>query len=353
MTTEPPHSGPPPGIATSAPSRTPLWRGLLGGSHSHAIPSCRPKRFLPLDGRAHQVAPLCPGAVVVAHLVVAEEVVEYEPSVGRTLPDAAVGNDVVALVEICLALVDLAQLIGALEGPVLTHGPRPRHVRRPRDVPAPQGPLLRVVRHVQELARVLAGAPHVHEGFVGLYVLLHVLLERPYLGVVAGRDRIIGARERRNLLGHRPSLGLPLNAPSVHYLDVVVPEEPEDPQSIRSPPVVPVAVEDYRRVRAYALLAHQVREALGIQIITHQGIVQILDPVDLDRVRDVPDVVEEHVLVGLHDAYVLGVLEVLRDPFGRHQRLRMRVVLLLYRLLRHPSLLSSALVNRTGAHFKL
>jgi hypothetical protein len=58
---------------------------------------------------------------------------------------------------------------------------------------------------------------------------LHVLPERPDLGVVAGRHRIIGVRERRDFLGHRPSLSLPLDASAVHYLDVVVPEEPEDP----------------------------------------------------------------------------------------------------------------------------
>src|SRR3712207_1751084 len=168
---------------------------------------------------------------------------------------------------------------------------------------------------------------------------LHVLPESPDLGVIAGRDRIVGARERRNLLGHRPALGFPLDAPAIHNSDVAMPEEPEDPQSISRPPVVLVAVEDDLRLRANALLAHKPCKVLGIQIITHQGIVEILDPVDLGRVRDVRDVVEEHVLIGLHDAYV-RIFEVLRDPLGRNQRLWMRVALLLYRLLGHPELLS-------------
>src|SRR5215208_7568040 len=71
-TTEPPHSGPPPGIATSAPSKAPSWRGFLACSTSSEIRPCRSKEVLPLDGGAHQVAPLGPGPVVVAHLVVAE-----------------------------------------------------------------------------------------------------------------------------------------------------------------------------------------------------------------------------------------------------------------------------------------
>src|SRR3712207_7679803 len=135
MTTEPPHSGLPFGIATSAPSRTPLWRGFRAWSASSAMLLCRSNRkSSALDGGAHQVAPLGPGPVVVPDLVVAQEVGQDEPRVRRTLSDAAVRYDVVVALEPRLVLVDLLELVGTLEGPVLPHRPRPRHVSSTRDV---------------------------------------------------------------------------------------------------------------------------------------------------------------------------------------------------------------------------
>src|SRR6266446_814428 len=47
------------------------------------------------DRRADQVAPLGPGAVIVADLVEAEEVLENEPGVRTALADAAVGDNFV------------------------------------------------------------------------------------------------------------------------------------------------------------------------------------------------------------------------------------------------------------------
>ena len=46
-----------------------------------------------LDRHVHHVAPLGPRAVVVLHVVVAEQLVQHEPGVGRALADAAVGDD--------------------------------------------------------------------------------------------------------------------------------------------------------------------------------------------------------------------------------------------------------------------
>src|SRR3712207_7799474 len=65
---------------------------------------------------------------------------------------------------------------------------------------------------------------------------------------------------------------------------------------------------------------------------------------------NVPDVVEEHVLVGFHDPHVLRVVEVLGDPLGRHQRLRVRVALLLDLLLRHPRDRKSTRLNSSHAN---
>src|SRR4028119_762555 len=81
---------------------------------------------LALDGGPDGVAPLRPGAVVVADVVVAEQVLEHEPGVAGALPDTAVGDDLAVAGEAGLALVDLLELVRALEGAVLPRRPRPR-----------------------------------------------------------------------------------------------------------------------------------------------------------------------------------------------------------------------------------
>src|SRR5829696_4008364 len=100
---------------------------------------------LPLYRGTHRVAPLSPGAVVVPDRLVAEQVLEDEPGVAAALPDTAVGHHLVAFREACLALVDLPQLVRALERAVLAYRPRPRYVGRRGYVTTPQGTLLRVV----------------------------------------------------------------------------------------------------------------------------------------------------------------------------------------------------------------
>src|SRR6185437_11085119 len=79
-----------------------------------------------LNRHVDQVAPLGPRAVVVLHVVLAEQLVQHEPRVRRALADAAVGDDVVA-VEDALARVELAQIVRVLEGSVLLHRLGPRH----------------------------------------------------------------------------------------------------------------------------------------------------------------------------------------------------------------------------------
>src|SRR5215212_6763230 len=312
MVTDPPHSGLPPGTTTWALSRAPLCRGLSKCSTSNAMrllwSRVGSNPFLALYRGADQVAPLGPRTVVVAYVVVAEEVGEHEPGVGGPLPDPAVGYYVFSPAEAGLALVDLTQLVGALEGPVLPDRPRPRHVRGPGNVTAPERPFLRIVGHVEELALVLAGAPHVNERPARLEVLLDVLLEGPDLLVIPIRYRVLGTWEGRHFLGHLAALSLPLDPPTVHNLDVVVAEKPEDPQGISGPPVVPVTVEDDGGVRGDAFLRHQVREVLGVEVVAHEGVVEVLDPVYLHGVRNVAYVIEEYVLVRLHYAYAVGVV---------------------------------------------
>src|SRR5439155_11864171 len=97
-----------------------------------------PARSL-LDRQAHRVAPFGPAAVVVLHLLIAEQVGEHEPGVTGALADAAVGHDVFLRRQALLLLVDRPQLGGVLAAPVVGIGrPRPRYVLGPGDVAAAQ-----------------------------------------------------------------------------------------------------------------------------------------------------------------------------------------------------------------------
>src|SRR4028119_1102760 len=131
-------------MTTFASSRATLYRGLSKCSTSNAMRLLRSRArsnlSLALYGGAHEVAALGPRTVVVAHVVVAEEVGEHEPGVGGPLPDPAVGYYILSPAEPALALVDLPQLAGALEGTGLPDRPRPRHVGGPGNMPAPEGP---------------------------------------------------------------------------------------------------------------------------------------------------------------------------------------------------------------------
>src|SRR5215211_2626439 len=300
-----------------------LWRGFLACSTSSAAPfflrsgslafACKP---LSLYGSPHQVTPLGPRAVVVTHALITEEVLQDEPRVGRALSYPAISYYVVPLAEADLSLVDLLQLIGALEGPILPHGPRPRHVRGPWDVPSPESALLWVVRHVKELAPVLTGTPHIYHLALGLQVPLHVLPERPYLGVVPLRNGVVSPGEGWHILSHFAPLRFPSYPSAVHNLHVVVAEEPEHPEGVGRPPVVLITVEDNRRIGGDAQLCHKVGEVIRVQIITHERIVEVLDPVYLHRVRYVAYVVEEHILIRFDYADVVRVVQVLCDPLG-------------------------------------
>src|SRR6185312_10193099 len=86
-----------------------------------------------LDRRADQVAPLCPRAVIVLDVLVAEQVLESEPRMRAALADAAVGDHLTVSID---ALIELLQRIGGLEGTVLVGRFRPRNIGRAGDMAA-------------------------------------------------------------------------------------------------------------------------------------------------------------------------------------------------------------------------
>src|SRR6266568_7058062 len=95
-----------------------------------------------LDGEADAVAPFGPGAVVVADLAVAEQLVQDEPGVAGALADAAVDDDVPVGGD-ALAAVERLELVGGLEGRgVGVDRLRPGDRLGAGDVAAAQGALL-------------------------------------------------------------------------------------------------------------------------------------------------------------------------------------------------------------------
>src|SRR5467141_3511639 len=118
----------------------------------------------PFDGRAHQVSPLRPRAVVVPDVLVTEQILQHEPRMRAALTDAAVGDDFLVPSD-ALAAVELAERVGGLEGAVFSDGLRPRNAGRAGNVPA----ALRGFGHPRRrdhLAAILIGGPDENSGKV-------------------------------------------------------------------------------------------------------------------------------------------------------------------------------------------
>src|SRR6266576_4709769 len=139
-----------------------------------------------LDRRAHRVAPLGPRAVVIAHVLEAEEIREREPGMRGSLPDPAIGNDVVGRLQSVLGFVNRAQLLSGPERVGLGRNrATPWNTLRARNVPAAQRAFVRILRHVQPLAAILLRAAHIHQLAAPLDVVLHLGTERADPRVVA------------------------------------------------------------------------------------------------------------------------------------------------------------------------
>ena len=156
-------------------------------------------------------------------------------------------------------------------------------------------------------------------------VLEHVLLERPDRRVVALDHGVLDGRGRRDVGRELAALGDPLRPAAVEQAHVLVAEQPEDPQRVRRPPVVLVAVDHHGGVAADALGAHQPGEPGAVDVVAGDLVVELGVPVDLDRAGDVPGVVEQHVLVALDDDQP-RVAEVFREPAGGDEPFRVRVL---------------------------
>jgi hypothetical protein len=188
----------------------------------------------------------------------------------------------------------------------------------------PRRTLLRVVRDVEALARVLGQGADVDErAFAD--VREHVLLERAVRDVVALGRGVLGGLRGRGVRGELAALCDPEVAAAVEEAHVGVAVEREQPGGVRGPPVVLVAVDDERRVGADALRGEESGELGTGDELADLGVVEVGVPVDLHGAGDVARLVEQDVLVRLDDDEV-GVVEVLGEPVGGHEALRMRVL---------------------------
>src|SRR4051794_11690830 len=174
----------------------------------------RPPRstLFPYTTLFRSIAPLGPGAVVVLHVVLAEQLVQHEPGVPRALADAAIGDHRPA--GHALVAVQLAQLVGRLEGAVLPDRLGPRDRGRTRDVARALGALVLIADHRDQLARVLLWRAHVDDRHVAVEGVHHLVAHGADGGVA-----LLGVEGDRLELGHvgacRPALRDPLLARAV------------------------------------------------------------------------------------------------------------------------------------------
>src|SRR5207237_7418006 len=211
----------------------PLTRG--GGNTG-----LRGARFV-YDGRANEIAPFRPGAVVVAHLVEAQQILEHEPGVRAALADAAVSNDFILAVN-ALGFIELLQIVEGFEGAVFVGGLRPGNIGGLRNV---TGALCGFghARRRDDFAGEFIDGPNVDE-LTRLAALHHgrnVFLEsadgRVSLGNAIGAWADIGS-----LFGERALLFEPFLAATVDQPNVFMAVELQLPKGVSGEPVVVVAI---------------------------------------------------------------------------------------------------------------
>src|SRR5439155_15900897 len=223
---------------------------LLARDH-HAHMMARSRRSSLLDGYADQASPLGPGAVVVADLVMAEQVAQHEPGVGAPLADAAVRDDLTASGQ-ALSLVDRPKLVGVLEASVFGDGRGPRNVLRAGDVTTALRALLWKILRREQLARVLLRGADVDDLRATIrHALEHQVPQGAHRRVRRLRP-IVAPRERWRRVRQGSTLCDPLRASTVHEAHVLVAVVLEEPEEPCREPIVVVAIDRDGRIRGRA-----------------------------------------------------------------------------------------------------
>ena len=113
--------------------------------------------------------------------------------------------------------------------------------------------------------------------------MLHYLFTEGANFVIRTRLRLVTrSRVGRCLFVHLAALVHPLLTAAVHDAHMLMAIKPEHPKSVACPPVALVTVEDNGGVVANAAAAAERFEALAIQIVTPNAVVEVVDPVDHD-----------------------------------------------------------------------
>src|SRR6185312_1692271 len=147
-----------------------------------------------------------------------------------------------------------------------------------------------------------------------------LVAHRPQRRVLHGR--LVGRpRPLRHRGDHLAGFQLPLLAAAVEELDAAVPVQLEVPVGVGGEPVVVAAVEHDRVVVADASLGQQLLEAAPVHEVAADRVLQVLLPVELDGVADMPLVVGAGVLVHLDQDHA-WVVEVGFHPVSVHQDVR-------------------------------
>src|SRR5882762_1391395 len=286
------------------------------------------------DGGADEVAPFGPGAVVVADLVEAQQILEYEPGVRTAFADAAVGDDFVFAGN-SLGLVKFFQVVIGLEGAVLVGGLRPGDIRCLGDVAGALcgfGHAWRgddLAGKFVDGANVdeLAGLAAVDDG--GDFFLVRAN------GIVGGGD-VIGIRgDVCGILGERALLFEPFLAAAVDQADVLVAVKFQLPEGISGEPIVVVAIEKNGGVVGNAGSAEKLFERGLIDEIASDVVLELGLPVPADGAGNVSLVVGGGVHVDFDEAEIGGI-EILRGPIGGNEDFGVFVVGHCFLLLRAP-----------------
>ena len=240
----------------------------------------------------------------------------------RALPDPAIGDDVLVGRD-PLRLVEVREVLAVLERPVLLDRLSPRNRGRAGDVAGPLGGLAQTGRG-DDLAVELGRAADVDEDELRVAEPRQDVVAEGAKAEVGLRELIAGSREGRYVGRQRQAVVEPVLAPAVEDPDVVVTEQLQLPVRPGGEPVVVVAVEDDRRVRADAGLREELREVLAAGDVAADPVGQLAGPVPADGAGQVALLVGGRVDVDLDEADV-RIVEVLLSPNRRRRGYRWRI----------------------------
>src|SRR6266850_533725 len=276
------------------------------------------------DGGPDEVTPLGPRAVVVAHVVVAEQILQNEPGMRAAFPDAAVGDDLVGSGD-ALGLIELLKILERLEGAVLVGSLRPRDICGFGDVSRALGGFVHS-RRSNDLSGELVDGTNIHElaGLAAVHYGKNIVFVGAK-GFIEAGDAIGGRRDVDGILGQRALLFEPFLAAAVDEPDVFVAVIFELPEGVGGEPIVVIAVKKNGGVVGNAGSAEQLFERGLVDQIAADVVLELGLPVPADSAGDMALIVGGGVHVDFDEAEI-GRIQILREPIGGNENFGVFVV---------------------------